>query len=63
MRLCILDHSTMQGTICTLEEFARDNADDPEIVADAACLAPGFGVTVGGGAAPTFTISRWPGKE
>ena len=59
-RLCILDHATMQTTICTLADFARDNADDPEIVTDAECLAHGFGFTVGGGAAPTFTVSRWP---
>ena len=59
-KLLILDHSNMHTIICTLEQFAKDNAHDPELVIDAECLAHGFGFTIGGGAAPMFTISRWP---
>jgi hypothetical protein len=59
-KLCIYDHATMTGTICTLAEFAADNADCPDLVTDAECLSWGFGFTVGGGAAPLVTISRWP---
>ena len=59
-KLCVYDHATMHGDICTLAEFAAANVDDPDLVRDAECLARGFGFTIGGGAAPLVTISRWP---
>ena len=59
MQLLILDHETMDAPIVDFEDFALANAGDPELIEDCRCLAKGFGFTVGGGAAPAFTITRW----
>lgn len=57
--LLVMDHATMDGRIVSLDQFARDNAGDPDLVEDCRCLAKGFGFTIGGGSAPAYTISRW----
>ena len=49
----------MDAPIVDFEDFALANAGDPELIEDCRCLAKGFGFTVGGGAAPAFTITRW----
>lgn len=58
MRLLILDHATMDAPIVDFEAFAAANADDEALVAEVAALAPCQGITVGGGAAPAFSITR-----
>lgn len=45
--------------LCTMHEFERANADDPDLIEDAKCLAKGFGFDVGGGASHVFHVSRW----
>lgn len=59
IRLLVTDLQTMKGTFTSLEQFAADNRDDPELIIDCECLAVGFGFDIGGGAAPRFAISRW----
>lgn len=57
--LLIMPHDTMRGDIVRLSQFCADNASDPDLCEDVRCLAMGFGFTIGGGAAPAITISRW----
>ena len=45
--------------IGTYAKFARANAECPELLEDVQMLARGWGLTIGGGAEPFFTISRW----
>lgn len=59
MQLLILDHETLKSDIVSFEQFAKDNANDPELIEDCLCLARGFGFTIGGGASPAYSISRW----
>ena len=49
----------MRGDIMPIETFIAANADDADLCEDVRCLARGFGFTIGGGAAPAFSISRW----
>jgi hypothetical protein len=58
-RLLVMDHVTMIGRIVTLSQFCADNASDADLCEDCRCLAQGFGFTIGGGAAPAISISRW----
>lgn len=57
--ILVTDHATMRGDIMPFAEFARANASDPYLLDDVRCLARGMGFTIGGGAAPAFSISRW----
>jgi hypothetical protein len=57
--LLITDHATMQGDIVPIDVFIAANASDPDLCEDVRCLARGFGFTIGGGAAPAVSISRW----
>jgi hypothetical protein len=57
--LLITDHQTMVGRIIPLSQFCAENESDPDLCEDVHCLARGFGFTVGGGAAPAISISRW----
>jgi hypothetical protein len=43
---------------CPLDEFLKDNADDPELCTEIKGLQPGQSVEVGGGAAPQCKVTR-----
>jgi len=55
----VMWHDDFRSAIVPLSRFCADNASDPDLCEDARCLARGFGFTVGGGAAPAVSISRW----
>jgi hypothetical protein len=42
----------------TLADFANSNSDAPDVVAEARTLPVGNSITVGGGAAPVFIVTR-----
>ncbi len=52
-------YSDTESFICPFSQFSKDNTDDPDLIADVACLARGFSFSIGGGAAPLYTIARW----
>jgi hypothetical protein len=57
----ILNEGTDEQTTCTFAEFIRDNSEDgglPEEFAQIAELPIGQSITLGGGAAPTYTVKR-----
>lgn len=58
-RVLILDHSTMQSRIIPLAQFCEENGSDADLCAEVRDLAVTRGITIGGGAAPAFSITRW----
>ena len=46
------------STTCSLEEFKRDNVDDPRLVDYISNMKPGTTVEVGGGAEPITYITK-----
>lgn len=58
MKLRIFDHANTSACETSAEDFLIDNADDDALVPLVARLRLGESFTIGGGAAPAFTITR-----
>lgn len=57
-RLIILDHATMDAPIVSMSDFLAANADDADLCEQVRALKPAEGFTIGGGAAPAFSITK-----